>query len=158
MDLLHSVRINVALDIIELILYSRIKKAKIKWSRFRPGVVQRLGRGIALLFQDRDTRRGWVVSVTPLPHFTRGKETVPILQEVACVPGRVWTGGKSRPHRDSIPHRPACSSVDILTQLPPPHIIILFYIVDKIIIKTTREKQGRVVRSKMEGSGKKEYL
>ena len=31
---------------------------KVKWSRYRPGVAQRVGRGIALLFHDRGTRRG----------------------------------------------------------------------------------------------------
>jgi len=52
---------------------------KVKWSRYRPGVVQRVGRGIVLLFHDRGTRRGWVVSSTPRPHFTSGKDPVPIL-------------------------------------------------------------------------------
>ena len=33
-------------------------KVKLKFSRYRPGVAQRLGRGIALLFHDRGTRRG----------------------------------------------------------------------------------------------------
>ena len=32
--------------------------------------------------------------------------------------GPVWTGGKSRPHRDSIPNRPVRSSVAIPTELP----------------------------------------
>ena len=50
-----------------------------------------------------------MVSSTPRPHFTPGKDTVPILQEAGWVPGPVWTGGKSRPHRDSIPDRPARS-------------------------------------------------
>ena len=31
---------------------------KVKWSRYRPGVAQRVGRGTALLFHDRGTRRG----------------------------------------------------------------------------------------------------
>jgi len=31
---------------------------KVKWSLYRPGVAQRLGRGITLLFHDRGTRRG----------------------------------------------------------------------------------------------------
>ena len=31
---------------------------KVKCSRYRPGVAQRVGRGIALLFHDRGTRRG----------------------------------------------------------------------------------------------------
>ena len=48
----------------------RIYDGKIKWSRYRPGVAQRVGRGIALLFHDRGTRRGWAVSSTPRPHFT----------------------------------------------------------------------------------------
>ena len=85
------------------------KKVKVKFSRYRPGVAQRVGRGIALLFHDRGTRRGWVVSSTPRPHFNPGKDPVPILQEAGWAPGPVWTGGKSRPHRDSIPDRPARS-------------------------------------------------
>jgi len=55
-----------------------------------------------------------VVSSTPQPHFTSGKDPVPILQEA----GPVWTGGNSSPHRDSIPDRPARSSVAIPTELP----------------------------------------
>jgi len=86
-----------------------IKKVKVKWSRYRPGVAQRVGRGIALLFHDRDTRRGWVVSSTLRPHFTPGKDPVPILQEAGRASGPVWTVGKSHPHRDSIPDRPARS-------------------------------------------------
>ena len=82
-------------------------KVKVKWSHCRPGVAQRVGRGIALLFHDRGTRTGWVVSSTPQPHFTPGKDPVPIVQEAGWVPGPVWTGGKSRPHRDSIPDHPA---------------------------------------------------
>jgi len=72
-------------------------------------VAQRVGRGIALLFHDRGTRRGWVVSSTPRPHFTPRKDPVPILQEGGWAPEPVWTDGKSRPHQDWIPDRPACS-------------------------------------------------
>ena len=79
---------------------------KVKCSRYRWGVAQRVGRDIALLFHDRGTRRGWVVSSTPRPHFALGKDPVPIVQEAGWA---VWTGGKSRPHRDSIPDRPAHS-------------------------------------------------
>ena len=82
---------------------------KVKWSRYRPGVAQRVGRGIALLFHDRGTRRRWVFSSTPRPHFTTGKDPVPTLQEAVWAPRPVWTGGKFRPHRDSIPDRPARS-------------------------------------------------
>jgi len=94
---------------------------KVKFTRYRPGVAQRVGRVIALLFHGRGTRRGWVVSSTPRPLFTPGKEPVPILQEAGLAPGPVWTGGNSRPHRDSIPDRPARSSVAIPTELPDPH-------------------------------------
>jgi len=59
-----------------------------------------------------------VVSSTPRPHFTPGTGPVPIVQEAAWAPGPVWTGGKSRLHRDSIPDRPARSSVAIPTELP----------------------------------------
>ena len=86
-------------------------------------MAQRVGRGIALLFHDRSTRRRWVVSSTPWPHFTPGKDREPILQEAGWAPGPVWTGGKSRPHRDSIPDRPARSSVAIPTELPGPHVV-----------------------------------
>jgi len=54
---------------------------KVKWSRYRSSVAQKVGRGIALLFHDRGTRRGWVVSNTPRPQFPPGTEPVPILQE-----------------------------------------------------------------------------
>jgi len=84
-------------------------RKKVKWSSYMPGVAQRVGRGIALLFHDRSTRRGWVVSSTPRPHFTPGKDPVPILQDAGWAPGPVWKGGKSRPHRDSIPDRPVHS-------------------------------------------------
>jgi len=95
----------------------------VKWSRYRPGVAQRVGRGIALLFHDRGIRRGWVVSNTPRPHLTPGKYPVLILQEAGWAPGPVWTGIKSRPHRDSIPDRPARRSVAIPTELPGPQNI-----------------------------------
>jgi len=54
-------------------LQPRCTHLKVKWSHYRPSVAHRVGRGIALLFHDCDTRRGWVVSSTPRPHFTPGK-------------------------------------------------------------------------------------
>ena len=38
-----------------------------------------------------------------------GKTRYPILQEAGWAPGLVWAGGKSHPHRDWIPDRPARS-------------------------------------------------
>ena len=49
-------------------------------------------RGIALLFHDHGTIRGWGVSVTPRLLFTPGKDSVPIVQEAGWAPGPVWTG------------------------------------------------------------------
>ena len=57
-------------------------KVKVKWSRYRPSVAQRVGRGIALLFHDRGTRRGWVVSSTPRHHFTPGKTRYPFYRRL----------------------------------------------------------------------------
>jgi len=45
----------------------------------------------------------------PRPHFTPGKDPVPILQEAGWAPGLVWTGRKSSTHQDSIPDHPARS-------------------------------------------------
>ena len=42
------------------------------------------------------------------PGYPR-KDPVPILQEAGWTTGPAWTGGESRPHRDSIPERPARS-------------------------------------------------
>ena len=67
-----------------------LSKAKLKWSRYRPGVAQRVGRCISLLFHDRGTRRGWVVSSKPRPHFTPGKDTVHIVQLAGWALRPVW--------------------------------------------------------------------
>ena len=40
-----------------------------------------------------------------------GKTRLPILQEAGWDPGPVWMGGTSRPHRDTIPDRPARSQL-----------------------------------------------
>jgi len=106
---------------------------KVKWSRYWPSVVQRVDRGIALLFYDRGTRRGWVVSSTPRPQFTPGKDSVPIIKKAVWVPGPVWTGRKSRPHRDSIPNRPARSQ-SLYRLSYPAHIYVHKYIIRIIII------------------------
>ena len=100
---------------------------KVKWSRYRPGVAQRVGRGKALLFHDRGTRREWVVSSTPRPNFTPGKDPAPILRETEWAPGLIWTGGKSRPNRDSIPDRSARSQ-PLFGLSYPEHIYIYIYI------------------------------
>jgi len=104
--------------LITVVSYDK-KVKKVKWSRYRPGVAQMVGRGIALLFHDVGTRRGWVVSSMPWPHFTPGRDPVPILQEAGWVPGPVWKDGKSCPHQGSISDCPAFSQ-SIPTELPGP--------------------------------------
>jgi len=90
----------------------RLRQSKgfmVKFSRYRLGVAQRVGRGIALLFHDRSTRRGEWSAACPDRTLPPGKDPVPILQEAGWAPGPVWMVGKSRSHQDSIPDHPARS-------------------------------------------------
>ena len=67
-------------------------------------------RGIALPFHEHGTRRGWVVSLTPRPLFTLGKDPVSIVQEAGWAPGPVCTGAeKLAPTGTRSPDRPARS-------------------------------------------------
>ena len=79
---------------------------KSKGKKVKCALVQALGlctgrtahrgsRGIALLFLDHGTRRGWGVSVTPRPLFTPGKDPVPIVQEAGWAPVPVGTGAEN---------------------------------------------------------------
>ena len=52
------------------------------------------------------------------------KDPVPILQEAWWAPEPVWTGGKSRPHRDSILDHPARSQ-SLYRLSYPAHTITL---------------------------------
>ena len=71
-----------------VVLFFIIFAVKVKWSRYRAGVAQRVGRGIALLFHDRGTRRGWVVSSTPPPHLPPGKTRYPFYIRLSGPQGR----------------------------------------------------------------------
>jgi len=51
--------------------------------------------GIALLFLDHGTRRGWGVNVTLRPLFTPGKDPVSIVQEAGWATGPVWTDAEN---------------------------------------------------------------
>ena len=76
-------------------------KVKVNWTivealRLCTGrTAHRGSRGIALPFLDHGTRRGWVVSVTPQPLFTLGKDPVSIVQEAGWATGPVWTGAEN---------------------------------------------------------------
>jgi len=49
--------VNCWCDFLGFAIIIIILAVKVKFSRYRPGVAQRVGRGIALLFHDRGTRR-----------------------------------------------------------------------------------------------------
>jgi len=102
---------------------------KVKFSRYRPGVAQRVVGGIALLFHDRGTIRGWVVSNMPRPQFTPGKDLTPILQEAGWASGSVWTGGKSiLTGIRSRTIQPVVNRYTDWATPPPTHINIYIYI------------------------------
>ena len=66
-----------------------------------------------------------MVSSTPRPHFTSGKDPVSTVQKAGWAPGPVWTGGISRPHRDSVSELPARSqSLYRLSYRAPIYIIL----------------------------------
>ena len=99
--------------------YDNIKN--VKFSRYRPGVAQRVGRGIALLFHDRVTRRWSVVSSTLRPyrerhgtHFTEGW-----VSPRAGLDGRKFSSPPGFNHGPSSPV--VQSLVAITTELPDPH-------------------------------------
>jgi len=77
-----------------------------------------------------------VVSSTPRSHFTPGKNPVPTLQAVGWAPGPMWTGGKSRPHRDSIPDRPARSQSLYRLSYPTHYFLLYNYLFIYLFIES----------------------
>jgi len=75
-----------------------------------------------------------VVSSTPRPHFTPGKDPVPILQEAGWAPGPVWTGAENLVPTGirSLTVQPG-SSVVIPTELPGPQSLVLNQAKKKIV-------------------------
>jgi hypothetical protein len=93
-----------------------------------------MSRGIALLFHDLGTRRGWVVSSTPRPHFAPGKDPARTVQEAGWAPGPVWTGEEYlAPTGIRSPDRPVRSQ-SLYRLSYPAHIIIVVIIIIIIII------------------------
>ena len=65
---------------------------KVKWSRYRPGVAQRVGRGITLLFHHRGTRRGECSAARPGRNLPPGKTRYPFYRRLCGPQGRSgWT-------------------------------------------------------------------
>jgi len=97
----------------------------VKWSRYRPGVAQRVSRFIALLFHDCGTRRGWVVSSTPRPHLTPRERP-----STHCTGGWVGTragmeGRKIMSLPEFDPGTSSPQSVAIPTELPGPPVSVV---------------------------------
>ena len=76
---------------------------KVKRSRYRPCVAQRVGRGIALFFHDRGTRRGEWSAARPGRTLPPGKTRYPLYSGLGGPQGRsgraenlVPTGIRSR--------------------------------------------------------------
>jgi hypothetical protein len=88
-------------------------------------MAQRVGIGIALLFHDRGIGTGWVVRSTPQPHFTPGKDPVPIVQEAGWAPGPVWMGAENLTPPGFNPRtvQPIAQSLYQLSY--PAHLIII---------------------------------
>ena len=81
--------------------------------------------GIALLFLDHGTRRGWGVSVTLRPLFTPRKDPAPIVQEVGWASRPVWTGEENlAPTGIRSPDRPARSQTLYRLRYPGPRSIL----------------------------------
>jgi len=86
-------------------------------------------RGIALLFHDHGTRRGWGVSVTAQPLFTPGKDPVHIVQEDGWAPGPVWTDEENlAPTGIRFPDRPARSQSLYRLSFPAHSMYIYTYV------------------------------
>jgi len=81
----------------DIYIYIYIYKVKVKWYRYRPGVAQRVGRGIIVLFHDRGTRRGWVVSSTPCSTLPPGKTRYPFYRRLGGPQGRFERAGNLAP-------------------------------------------------------------
>ena len=73
------------------------------------------------------------------------KTRYPFYRRLGGPQGRSGRAGKSRPRRDSIPDRPACSSVAIPTELPGPHY---YYYYCFPTLKTAQSIQRRMVSEK----------
>ena len=102
-------------------------------------MAQKVGRAITLLFHDRDRRSGWVVSSRTRPHFTPGKDPVPILYEAGLYPraGLDWREISSPPGFDPGPTSPLPAAIP--TELPGPltrvHMNFLMRVTDTVKLK-----------------------
>ena len=80
------------------IYIKKVKCTLVQALRLYTGLTaHRESRGIALLFHDHGTRRGWGVSVTPRPLFTPGKTRYPLYRRLGGPQGRTGQVRKISP-------------------------------------------------------------
>ena len=66
-----------------------------------------------------------MVSVTPRPLLTPGKDPVPNVEEAGWTSGPIWTGAENlAPHPDSMPGPSSLWPIAIPTVLPDPREVI----------------------------------
>jgi len=82
----------------KIIMHIHTVKVKVKFPRYRPGVAQRVGRGIALLFHNRGTRRGKWSAARPGRTLLSGKNRYPFY--------RGWVGPRAGLDVRKIPSPP----------------------------------------------------
>ena len=71
-----------------LVIKGVVVYAKVKWSRYMPGVAQRVGRGIALLFHDHGLRMGEWSAARPGRTLPPGKTRHPFYRRLGGPQGR----------------------------------------------------------------------
>ena len=100
-----GVRISTGLLCIHIQVKVKVKCTLVQALRLCTGrTAHRGSRGIALVFIDHGTRRGWGVSVTPRPVFTPGKTRYPLYRRLGGPQGR---SGQVRKISPSTGIRPA---------------------------------------------------
>jgi len=91
----------------KIIILSILTKVKVNFSLYRPGVTQRVGRGIALLFHDRGTRRGEWSPACPGHTLPLGKIWYPFYRRLGGPQDRSgWQKISSPPGFDPGPSAP----------------------------------------------------
>ena len=85
---MHVALIRIRIRIIPNSATTYTNKVKVEWSRYRLGVAQRVGRGIALLFHDRGTRRGKWSAARPGRTLPPGKTRYPFYRSLGGPQGR----------------------------------------------------------------------
>ena len=99
----------------KLVAWLLFSLIKVKWSRYRPGVAQRVGRVIALLFHDRGTRRE-----------VSGQQHTPAALYPRERPGTHFTGGWVGP-RASLDGRKNLVPTGIQSRTVQPAVSCLYH-------------------------------